>query len=131
MGAARAQLHENYILSQTENGLVIVDAHAAHERLVYEKLKAQMAETGVRAQALLIPEVISLSNGDIALLMEQNETLTQMGLSIEPFGQGAVAVQSVPDLLAMWMYSAWFWISSMSCQTAERSKACKRSWIPY
>ena len=99
LGAARAQLHENYILSQTEDGLVIVDAHAAHERLVYEKLKAQMAETGVRAQALLIPEVISLSDGDIALLMEQNETLTQMGLSIEPFGQGAVAVQSVPALL--------------------------------
>ena len=99
LGAARAQLHENYILSQTEDGLVIVDAHAAHERLVYEKLKAQMAETGVRAQALLIPEVISLSDGDIALLMEQSETLTQMGLSIEPFGQGAVAVQSVPALL--------------------------------
>ena len=99
LGAARAQLHENYILSQTEDGLVIVDAHAAHERLVYEKLKAQMAKTGVRAQALLIPEVISLSDGDIALLMEQSETLTQMGLSIEPFGQGAVAVQSVPALL--------------------------------
>ena len=99
LGAARAQLHENYILSQTDNGLVIVDAHAAHERLVYEKLKAQMAETGVRAQALLIPEVISLSDSDIAVLMEQNETLTQMGLSIEPFGQGAVAVQSVPALL--------------------------------
>ena len=99
LGAARAQLHENYILSQTDNGLVIVDAHAAHERLVYEKLKVQMAETGVRAQALLIPEVISLSDGDIALLMEQNETLTQMGLSIGPFGQGAVAVQSVPALL--------------------------------
>ena len=99
LGAARAQLHENYILSQTDNGLVIVDAHAAHERLVYEKLKDQMAETGVRAQALLIPEVINLSDDDIALLMKQNETLTQMGLSIEPFGQGAVAVQSVPALL--------------------------------
>ena len=99
LGAARAQLHENYILSQTEDGLVIVDAHAAHERLVYEKLKAQMANTGVGAQALLIPEVISLSEGDMALLMEQNATLSQMGLSIEPFGQGAVAVQSVPALL--------------------------------
>ena len=99
LGAARAQLHENYILSQTEDGLVIVDAHAAHERLVYEKLKAQMANTGVGAQALLIPEVISLSEGDMALLMEQNATLSQMGLSIEPFGQGAVAVQSVPTLL--------------------------------
>ena len=99
LGAARAQLHENYILSQTEDGLVIVDAHAAHERLVYEKLKTQMANTGVGAQALLIPEVISLSEGDMALLMEQNATLSQMGLSIEPFGQGAVAVQSVPALL--------------------------------
>ena len=99
LGAARAQLHENYILSQTEDGLVIVDAHAAHERLLYEKLKAQMANTGVGAQALLIPEVISLSEGDMALLMEQNATLSQMGLSIEPFGQGAVAVQSVPTLL--------------------------------
>ena len=99
LGAARAQLHENYILSQTEDGLVIVDAHAAHERLVYEKLKAQMANTGVGAQALFIPEVISLSEGDMALLMEQNATLSQMGLSIEPFGQGAVAVQSVPALL--------------------------------
>ena len=99
LGAARAQLHENYILSQTEDGLVIVDAHAAHERLVYEKLKAQMANTGVGAQALLIPEVISLSEEDMALLMEQNATLSQMGLSIEPFGQGAVAVQSVPALL--------------------------------
>ena len=92
-------MHENYILSQTEDGLVIVDAHAAHERLLYEKLKAQMANTGVGAQALLIPEVISLSEGDMALLMEQNATLSQMGLSIEPFGQGAVAVQSVPALL--------------------------------
>ena len=99
LGAARAQLHENYILSQTEDGLVIVDAHAAHERLIYEKLKAQMAKSGVCSQALLIPEVISLSNGDMALLLEQNETLAQMGLSIEPFGQGAVAVQSVPTLL--------------------------------
>ena len=99
LGAARAQLHENYILSQTEDGLVIVDAHAAHERLVYEKLKAQMANTGVGAQALLIPEVISLSEGDMALLMEQKATLSQMGLSIEPFGQGAVAVQSAPALL--------------------------------
>ncbi len=99
LGAARAQLHENYILSQTEDGLVIVDAHAAHERLVYEKLKAQMVEEGVRAQALLIPEVINLSDGDMALLLEQAETLTQLGLSIEPFGRGAVVVQSVPAIL--------------------------------
>jgi len=99
LGAARAQLHENYILSQTHEGLVIVDAHAAHERLVYEKLKVQMVEEGVRAQALLIPEVISLSDGDMALLLEQAETLTQLGLSIESFGRGAVVVQTVPAIL--------------------------------
>ena len=99
LGAARAQLHENYILSQTYEGLVIVDAHAAHERLVYEKLKAQMVKEGVRAQALLIPEVINLSDGDMALLLEQAETLTQLGLCIEPFGRGAVVVQSVPAIL--------------------------------
>ena len=99
LGAARAQLHENYILSQTYEGLVIVDAHAAHERLVYEKLKAQMVEEGVRGQALLIPEVINLSDGDMALLLEQAETLTQLGLCIEPFGRGAVVVQSVPAIL--------------------------------
>ena len=99
LGAARAQLHENYILSQTDEGLVIVDAHAAHERLIYEKLKAQLASSGVRAQALLIPEVISLSDGDMALLLEQRENLSQSGLTIEPFGQGAVAVQAVPAIL--------------------------------
>jgi DNA mismatch repair protein MutL len=92
-------MHENYILSQTDDGLVIVDAHAAHERLVYERLKAQLTSSGVRAQALLIPEVISLSDGDMALLLEQSETLSQLGLTIEPFGQGAVAVQAVPAIL--------------------------------
>ena len=99
LGAARAQLHENYILSQTDHGLVIVDAHAAHERLVYEKLKSQMAENGVSAQALLIPEVINLSEGDAVLLLSQSETLHQLGLTIEPFGRGAVAVQTVPAIL--------------------------------
>lgn len=99
LGAARAQLHENYILSQTAEGLVIVDAHAAHERLVYERLKAQMVETGVKAQALLIPEIISLSDGDAALLLAEADTLNNLGLAIEPFGDGAVAVQSVPAIL--------------------------------
>ena len=79
--------------------MVIVDAHAAHERLVYEKLKSQMAENGVSAQALLIPEVINLSEGDAVLLLSQSETLHQLGLTIEPFGRGAVAVQTVPAIL--------------------------------
>ena len=64
LGAARAQLHENYIIAQTATGMVIVDQHAAHERLVYEKLKRQMAENGVAAQALLIPEIVEMSEGD-------------------------------------------------------------------
>ncbi|MBL3565232.1 DNA mismatch repair protein MutL, partial [Rhodovulum sulfidophilum] len=99
LGAARAQLHENYIIAQTERGMVIVDQHAAHERLVYEKLKRQMAERGVAAQALLIPEIVELSEGDIARLMEHEADLTRMGLSVEPFGPGAIAVRETPALL--------------------------------
>jgi len=99
LGAARAQLHENYIIAQTERGMVIVDQHAAHERLVYERLKRQMAERGVAAQALLIPEIVELSEGDIARLMEHEADLTRMGLSVEPFGPGAIAVRETPALL--------------------------------
>ncbi|MBS0125711.1 DNA mismatch repair endonuclease MutL [Thetidibacter halocola] len=99
LGAARGQVHENYIIAQTADGVVIVDQHAAHERLVYEKLKRQMAETGVAAQALLIPEVVDLSMGDRARLLEHAETLHRMGLSIEPFGGGAVAVRETPAIL--------------------------------
>ncbi len=99
LGAARAQLHENYILAQSENGLVIVDAHAAHERLVYEKLKSQMAVHGVKAQALLVPEIVNLSDGDMQVLMGQADTLAALGLTIEPFGEGAVAVQTTPAIL--------------------------------
>ncbi|NDK36176.1 DNA mismatch repair endonuclease MutL [Rhodovulum sulfidophilum] len=99
LGAARAQLHENYIIAQTERGMVIVDQHAAHERLVYEKLKRQMAERGVAAQALLIPEIVELSEGDIARLMEHEADLTRMGLAVEPFGPGAIAVRETPALL--------------------------------
>ncbi|KPP84427.1 MAG: DNA mismatch repair protein MutL [Rhodobacteraceae bacterium HLUCCO07] len=99
LGAARAQLHENYIIAQTETGMVIVDQHAAHERLVYEKLKRQMAETGVAAQALLIPEIVELSEGDCARLMEIAGDLQRLGLTIEPFGGGAIAVRETPAIL--------------------------------
>ncbi len=99
LGAARGQVHENYIIAQTADGMVIVDQHAAHERLVYEKLKAQMAERGVAAQALLIPEIVEMSEGDCALLMEAAEDLARLGLVIEPFGGGAVAVRETPALL--------------------------------
>jgi len=99
LGAARAQVHENYIIAQTENGVVIVDQHAAHERLVYEKLKAQMAENGVAAQALLIPEIIELSDNDRATLLAATDELSQMGLTLEPFGGNAVAVRETPAIL--------------------------------
>ncbi|WP_127113909.1 DNA mismatch repair endonuclease MutL [Shimia sediminis] len=99
LGAARAQVHENYIVAQTRDGMVIVDQHAAHERLVYEKLKHQMAETGVAAQALLIPEIVDLSDGDCARLLAVAEDLSRFGLTIEPFGGGAVAVRETPAIL--------------------------------
>ncbi|HHX90301.1 MAG TPA: DNA mismatch repair endonuclease MutL [Paracoccus sp.] len=99
LGAARAQVHENYIIAQTSDGIVIVDQHAAHERLVYEKLKRQMAENGVAAQALLIPEIVPLSPGDSARLLAHAGELARMGLSVEPFGGDAVAVRETPATL--------------------------------
>ena len=99
LGAARAQLHENYIIAQTETGIVIVDQHAAHERLVYEKLKRQMAENGVASQALLIPEIVELSAGDTARLLEVAQDLAKLGLVIEPFGGAAIAVRETPAIL--------------------------------
>ena len=99
LGAARAQVHENYIIAQTATGMVIVDQHAAHERLVYERLKRQMAETGVKAQALLIPEIVELSPTDAARLLEMAGELATLGLGIEAFGGGAVAVREVPAIL--------------------------------
>ena len=99
LGAARAQLHENYIVAQTETGIILVDQHAAHERLVYERLKRQMAESGVAAQALLIPEIVDLSPADAARLLELAPDLARFGLSIEPFGGTAVAVRETPALL--------------------------------
>lgn len=99
LGAARGQVHENYIFAQTEDGIVIVDQHAAHERLVYEKLKHQMAEKGVPAQGLLIPEVVDLSPEDAANLLARADDLDRMGLRIEPFGAGAIAVRETPAIL--------------------------------
>jgi DNA mismatch repair protein MutL len=99
LGAARAQVHENYIIAQTETGMVIVDQHAAHERLVYEKLKAQMAENGVASQALLIPEIVELSEGDCTRILDLSEDLQKLGLFIEPFGGGALAVRETPAIL--------------------------------
>ncbi|TMV10856.1 DNA mismatch repair endonuclease MutL [Arenibacterium halophilum] len=99
LGAARGQVHENYIIAQTETGMVIVDQHAAHERLVYEKLKRQMAENGVAAQALLIPEIVELSASDRDSLLDIAPDLVALGLTIEAFGGTAVAVRETPAIL--------------------------------
>ncbi len=99
LGAARAQLHENYIIAQTATGMVIVDQHAAHERLVYERLKRQMAETGIKAQSLLIPEIVDLSPTDAARLLEAAPDLHRLGLTIEAFGGSAIAVRETPAIL--------------------------------
>ncbi|NSX55002.1 DNA mismatch repair endonuclease MutL [Parasulfitobacter algicola] len=99
LGAARAQVHENYVIAQTADGIVIVDAHAAHERLVYEKLKRQMSENGVAAQALLIPEIVELSDGDCARILAHTADLQRFGLGIEPFGGGAIAIRETPAIL--------------------------------
>jgi len=99
LGAARAQLHENYIIAQTCDGVVIVDQHAAHERLVYERLKAARAEGRVPSQALLIPDIIDLSATEAGLLTELAPDLAELGLVIEPFGGTAIAVRETPALL--------------------------------
>ena len=99
LGAARAQVHENYIIAQTETGIVIVDQHAAHERLVYEKLKTQMAENGVAAQALLIPEIVDMTAEEAASLMAIADDLSRLGLTLEPFGGGSIAVRETPAIL--------------------------------
>ncbi len=99
LGAARAQIHENYIIAQTQNGMVIVDQHAAHERLVYERLKEQKAQQEIIKQGLLTPEIVELDENDAERLLMHQENLAQMGLEIDAFGAGAIAVQAYPALL--------------------------------
>jgi len=99
LGAARTQIHETYIVSQTRDGLVIVDQHAAHERIVYERLKASLARNGVQRQILLIPEIVELDEATVERLLSRAEELAFFGLAIESFGPGAVAVRETPSLL--------------------------------
>ncbi|HYM02233.1 MAG TPA: DNA mismatch repair endonuclease MutL, partial [Stellaceae bacterium] len=99
LGAARAQLHETYIVAQTDDGIVIVDQHAAHERLVYERMKAALAASGVARQMLLLPEVVELEEAAVARLAQRAGELAELGLALEPFGPGAVVVREVPALL--------------------------------
>jgi DNA mismatch repair protein MutL len=99
LGAARAQVHETYIVAQTRDGLVIVDQHAAHERIVYERMKAAIGKTGVARQILLIPEIVELDEADAARLAARAVDLARFGLLIESFGPGAIAVRETPSML--------------------------------
>lgn len=99
LGAAIAQFHDNYIISQTKGGIIIVDQHAAHERLVYERMKEDQSKNGITRQILLVPEVVSLSQDQVTLLMEQQDVLKEAGLVIENFGDDAVIVREIPSLL--------------------------------
>jgi len=99
LGAARAQFHETYILAQTRDGIVIVDQHAAHERLVYERMKRSRAEGGVARQMMLIPAVVEMTPDAAALLLGEAEALASLGLGVEAFGPGAVAVTEVPSVI--------------------------------
>jgi DNA mismatch repair protein MutL len=99
LGAARAQVHENYIVAQTRDGIVLVDQHAAHERLVYERLKRQRETHGIARQALLVPAVVEMEHGDVARIVAAAEDLATLGLVVEGFGPGAVLVREMPVLL--------------------------------
>src|SRR5258705_150664 len=99
LGAARTQIHETYIVSQTRDGLIVVDQHAAHERIVYEKLKASLAKNGVQRQILLIPEIVELDESTVEKLLDRAEELCSFGLAIESFVPGAVAVRETASLL--------------------------------
>ena len=99
LGAAQAQLHKNYIVAQTNEGFVIVDQHAAHERLVYEKMKIHLKEGGIKRQVLLIPEVVDLENAKIQRLLELKDDFTRLGLILEKFGEGAILVREIPSIL--------------------------------
>jgi DNA mismatch repair protein MutL len=99
LGVARAQLHETYIVAQTADGIVIVDQHAAHERLVYERMKTAMARDGVPRQRLLVPEVVELPQDEAEAVLSRMDELAALGLVVDTFGDGAILVREVPSLL--------------------------------
>jgi DNA mismatch repair protein MutL len=99
LGAARAQLFDAYIVAQTEDGMILVDQHAAHERLVYERLKADLSDRGVPSQGLLLPEVVELEDDLIERIEARADELARLGLVVETFGQGSVVVREVPAML--------------------------------
>ncbi|MCL4167631.1 UNVERIFIED_CONTAM: hypothetical protein GTU68_058607, partial [Idotea baltica] len=99
LGIARAQLHETYIIAQTRDGVILVDQHAAHERLVYERMKNALASSGVARQALLIPEIVELPPGSADALLAETEALENFGLVIESFGPDTISVRETPAML--------------------------------
>jgi len=99
LGVARAQLHETYVVAQTQDGMVIVDQHAAHERLVYERMKKMLAETGVAKQALLVPEIVDLDAAEAERVLSRTDELAELGLVVDGFGANSIVVREVPALL--------------------------------
>jgi DNA mismatch repair protein MutL len=117
LGAARAQLHRSWILAETEASLILVDQHAAHERIVYERLKAELRTGGVRRQALLIPEVVEVAQADRDRLLAALPQLAELGLVLEPFGRDAVLVRELPALLGQ--ASACELVRDLAAELAE------------
>jgi len=99
LGAARAQLHQTYIIAETVDGFVIVDQHAAHERLVHERMKAEMKEAGIKRQKLLLPEVVTLDENLAEQLAARTAELLEFGLALESFGPDSIIVREVPAML--------------------------------
>lgn len=123
LGFARGQLHATYIISQTEDGIVIVDQHAAHERLVYERMKESLAAGGVKTQPLLLPEVVELTEDAAERLLERQHELAELGLIIDSFGSGTIIVREVPALLGQGDIQGL--IRDMADELAELGEALK------
>lgn len=101
LGVAKAQLHENFIITQSSDGLILVDQHAAHERITYEKLKSQFVAKRVESQNLLIPEIIELLGNEKEVILDFSETLSKIGFEVESFGENAICIRGVPSLLGL------------------------------
>lgn len=100
LGAALTQFHDNYIVTQTENGIILVDQHAAHERLVYERMKSSYNTNGIKRQILLVPEIVSLTQDQVSMITDHKDVLENVGLVLENFGDDAVIVREIPSILA-------------------------------
>jgi DNA mismatch repair protein MutL len=93
------QVHDSYLIAETGDGMMVIDQHALHERILYEDLRARVAEGQVESQRLLVPEPVDLTAAEAATLVEQTELLAQLGLEVEPFGGDTVLVRSIPAML--------------------------------